>query len=64
MIPYNECVHPYMTDDERAKIWRWNEHGRFLEREAKVCCMRAMQVHCEVVRVHDHEPAWKRRRRS
>ena len=54
----------HLTDEERQKVKRWIGHIRDQEAGEKLVCLRSMNLFCEVARVHDYEPAWKRRRRS
>ena len=46
------------------KLKRWIGHIRDQEAGEKLCGLRAMNLHCEMARVDNYEPAWKRRRRS
>ena len=53
-----------MTEEERHRVQRWVKQGLDQEDGEKLVCLRSMNLYCEVARVHDYEPAWKRRRRS
>ena len=41
----------------KEKAWRWDKW-------TELACKLGMDLYCEVACLQDHQPAWKRRRRS
>ena len=61
--PSCDEVH-HMTDAQRDLLAWWKERAWRWDKRAEVACKMNMDMYCEVACLHDHQPAWKRRRRS
>ena len=61
---YDDYYTACMTEEEQARLRRWCKMGRDLEDGEKLCCLRWLNLFCVLVHDPDHQPAWKRRRRS
>ena len=53
-----------MTEAQRDRLAWWKEIAWRWDKRAEVACKMNVDMYCEVACLHDHQPAWKRRRRS